>query len=347
MGDKNRMKRPSNGRPYSTTIKDIAADLGVSAATVSRAFSKPDLLRDETRELVLDAAERLGYHPNLVARDLRLRETRLAFVVVPSLSPFFLEVFRGAEQAAREAGYALLMGHTDRDQAREQAFFDQVASHRADGVILVTSAGHSAIAARKARMPPVIVALETVEGVELPTVRVDHTAGAVEATRHLIRLGHRRIGHIAGPGHVSMAVHRREGYEQALREAKCELDPALVVEGAFNPASGETAMLQLMTSRNPPTAVFCGNDEMAVGAILAANRLKLRVPEDVSIIGFDDQRLAGLYNPGITTIQIPTTDLGFLAMVQLKRLLTGDLVTRDIMLPTRLIERSSTAPPKV
>lgn len=340
------MKRGTGGRPHSTTIKDVAAELGMSAATVSRAFSRPSLLRDETRELVLSAAERLGYHPNLVARDLRLRETRLAFVVVPSLSPFFLEVFRGAEQAAREAGYALLMGHTDRDHTREQAFFDQVASHRADGVILVTSAAHSAIADRKKRMPPAIVALETVEGADLPTVRVDHTAGAAEATRHLIRMGHRRIGHIAGPAHVAMAVHRREGYELALREAGCEVDPTLIAEGAFNPASGETAMLQIMTSRAPPTAVFAGNDEMALGAIIAAKRLNLRVPQDVSVIGFDDQRLAGLYDPGITTIQIPTTDLGFLAMVQLKRLLAGDLVTREIVLPTRLVERSSTAPPR-
>lgn len=341
------MTRPTNGRPYSTTIKDIAAELGLSATTVSRAFSKPSLLREETREQVLDAAERLGYHPNLVARDLRLRETRLAFVVVPSLSPFFLEVFRGAEQAAREAGYALLMGHTDRDQSREEGFFDQVASHRADGIILVTSVGHSAIAGRKKRMPPMVVALEAVEGVDLPTVRVDHLAGAAEATRHLIGLGHRRIGHIAGPPHVSMAVHRREGYEQALKEGGCEIDPTLVAEGAFNPASGETAMLQLMTSRNPPTAVFAGNDEMAVGALLAAKRLNLRVPQDVSIIGFDDQRLACLVDPGITTIQIPATDLGFLAMVQLKRLLAGDVVSREIMLPTRLIHRGSTAPPPV
>jgi LacI family repressor for deo operon, udp, cdd, tsx, nupC, and nupG len=324
-----------------TTITDVAAELGVSIATVSRALTRPELLSEETRIRVLDGVERLGYQPNLLARDLRLRESKVAFVVVPSLSPFFLEVFRGVEKAARKTGYSVLMGHTDRDPAREQVFFDQVAARRADGIILVTSSRASAIVNRKQRLPPIVAALEQIDGRPLPTVRVDHTAAGMAATQFLLDLGHKRVAHISGPMISPMAVHRLEGYQQAMGK---RLDAGLCIEGDFTIRSGELAMGLLLGRQDPPTAVFAANDEMAIGAVRAVKQAGLRVPEDVSIIGFDDQRIAGLYDPPLTTVHVPTAEIGYRAMLLLERVLSHSAADRDIVLPTKITIRATTAP---
>lgn len=325
-----------------TTITDVAQSLGVSIATVSRALTKPELLSEETRARVLEGIDRLGYQPNLLARDLRTRESRVAFVVVPSLSPFFLEVFRGVEKAATKTGYTVLMGHTDRDAAREHVFFDQVESRRADGIILVTSSHASALAERKSRMPPVVAALEQIEDRPLPVVRIDHRAAAAEATRHLLDLGHRRIAHITGPLSSPMSVHRLEGFQDAMGEA---YDPALRIEGAFTVQSGEQAMQTLLALSPRPTAVFAANDEMAIGAVAATKAAGLRVPHDISVIGFDDQRIATLYDPPLTTVHIPTAEIGYRSMLMLERVLGDSLTERDIVLPTRIVVRATTAPP--
>jgi LacI family repressor for deo operon, udp, cdd, tsx, nupC, and nupG len=326
-----------------TTITDVAVELGVSIATVSRALTRPELLSQQTRARVLEGIERLGYQPNLLARDLRLRESKVAFVIVPSLSPFFLEVFRGVEKAARKTGYSVLMGHTDRDPAREQVFFDQVAARRADGIILVTSSRASAIVSRKQRLPPIVAALEQIDGRPLPTVRVDHTAAAVAATEYLLELGHRRVAHISGPMISPMAVHRLEGYQQAMGPG---FDAGLCIEGDFTIRSGELAMGLLLGRQDPPTAVFAGNDEMAIGAVRAVKSAGLRVPEDISIIGFDDQRIAGLYDPPLTTVHVPTAEIGYRSMLLLERVLAHSAADRDIVLPTKITVRATTAPCK-
>ncbi len=327
-----------------TTLTDVAKALEVSVATVSRALTRPDLLSDKTRTRVLEGIERLGYQPNLLARDLRNRESKVAYVVVPSLSPFFLEVFRGVEKAALKTGYTVLMGHTDRDPAREHVFFDQVASRRADGVILVTSSHASAIVSRKSRLPPIVAALEQIDGRPLPAVRVDHRAAAATATQHLLDLGHRRVAHISGPLTSPMAVHRVEGHRDAMGEG---FDPALCVEGAFTIQSGEQAMRTLLSRTPRPTAVFAANDEMAIGAVRAVKAAGLGVPEDISIIGFDDQRIAALYDPPLTTVHIPTAEIGYRAMLMLERVLGDSLIDRDIVLPTRIEVRATTAPPVI
>ncbi|MEJ2817000.1 LacI family DNA-binding transcriptional regulator [Caulobacter sp. CCG-8] len=335
-------KQPPSG---SVNIKQVAAELGVSLATVSRALSHPHLLRAETRERVLAAIDRLGYQPNLIARDLRLRESRLVFVVVPSLSPFFLEVFRGVERGAREGGYTVLMGHSERDPSREQLFLDQVASRRADGVILVTSAEPGLMAARKRHMPPVVAALETIEGQAFPTVRVDHRKASMDATNHLLALGHRRIAHIAGPQKSPMAAHRLEGFQAAMAAAGLDATAYPQLAGNFTVAFGEEAMEALLACNPPPTAVFAANDEMAVGAIQTIKRAGLQVGRDVSVIGFDDQRIASLYEPSLTTIKVPTEELGYRSMLSLWDLLRGRPAEEDTVLQTSLIIRSTTGPP--
>jgi len=341
-----RLSRENKGRPLGgpATIREVAQELGVSVSTVSRALSNPKLLKEKTRTRVLAAIDRLGYQPNLLARNLRLSESKLVFVVVPSLSPFFLEVFRGVERSARECGYTVLMGHTDRDFAREQVFFDQVASRRADGVILVTSADGAALAARKRRMPPTIAALERVDGHSLPTVRVDHNAAAGLATEHLIELGHRRIAHIAGPATAPMALHRREGFEAAMERAGLDPHAYPIQSGPFTVAFGEQAMEHLLNAPSPPTAIFAANDEMAVGALQAVKRRGLKVGKDLSVIGYDDQRIANLYDPALTTIRVPTEELGYRSMFLLRSVIRGEPAELDTVLQTELVVRHTTGP---
>ncbi|MBU3079061.1 LacI family DNA-binding transcriptional regulator [Sphingomonas quercus] len=328
------------------TIKEVAAQLGVSPSTISRALAHPEMLRAETRVRVLETVERLGYQPNLIARDLRRQETRLLYVVVPTLSPFFLDVFRGVERGARETGYAVVMGHTERDVAREQLFVDQVASRRGDGVILVTSSDPTALKVRTKRMPPVVAALEEIKGLHAPAVRVDHHKGAMDATNHLLALGHRLVAHIGGPEKQVIAQHRREGFNETMLQAGLDPTAFPYLSGDYAVAWGERAMETLLTCNPLPTGVFAGNDEIAIGAIRAMSRVGLQVGRDISVIGFDDQRIASLYEPALTTIKVPTEELGYRAILLLVDKLRGNTAEVDIVLPTSLIIRATTGMPR-
>ncbi len=341
----NKPAKKERHRAPPATIREVAVDLGLSVATVSRALTRPELLKDGTRIRVLEAVERLGYQPNLIARGLRLRESRLVFVVVPSLSPFFLEVFRGAERAARECDYAVLMGHTERNPDREQMFFDQVSSGRADGVILVSSSDAEAIATRTRRMPSVVAALENIEGQDIAAVRVDHIGAAMDATNHLLSLGHKRVAHIAGPCRAPMAVHRREGFEKAMRAAGQDPDAFPRQSGDFTVAYGTQAMAELLALPVRPTAVFAANDEIAIGAIQAIKQAGLKVGRDISVIGFDDQRIATLYEPPLTTIKVPTEEIGYRSMLLLGKILGGRENHEETVLATSLVVRATTGPP--
>jgi LacI family repressor for deo operon, udp, cdd, tsx, nupC, and nupG len=216
-----------------------------------------------------------------------------------------------------------------------------VNSRRADGLILVTSVDQQALLAGMRRLPPMILALDVTAGAELPTVRVDHAAAAAQATDYLIGLGHRRIAHIAGAAASAMTIHRLEGFQRALEQRGVPVDPLLCAQGAFTVESGEQAMNEILARTAPPTAVFAANDEMAVGAIRALRRAGLSVPQDVSVLGFDDQRIAALYEPALTTVRIPTYEIGYRSMIELSRSLAGEPVDADVILPCQLIVRDS------
>lgn len=326
----------------SISIKEVAQRLNVSPATVSRALTRPELLNEETRARVLEAVERFGYQPNLIARGLRLKKTQLLFVVVPTLSPFFLEVFRGVERAARETNYSVLMGHTNRDISRELVFIDQALAQRADGIILVTSSSPKDLVARADRLPPLVAALESISGLQVPAARVDHRKGSIDATNHLIALGHRRIAHIGGPDRQTIAQQRRSGFQAAMEAAK--LDPFAYphLSGDYSTSLGESGMETLLTCHPPPTAVFAGNDEIAIGAIRTLKRVGLKAGEHVSVIGFDDQRIASLYEPALTTVRVPTEELGYQSALLLVRQLAGAENQEDLVLPTTLVIRDTT-----
>ncbi|MGB6451841.1 MAG: LacI family DNA-binding transcriptional regulator [Steroidobacteraceae bacterium] len=339
-------KRTATAASHSaTTIKDVARELGMSVATVSRALSRPELLRRETRDRVMTVVDRLGYRPNVLARGLRRGRTRAILLIVPNLSPFFLEIFAGAEDVARQADFALLLGNSNGDPEREEACFDQVRSGRADGIILLTGVAPAAYAPGKRPLPPLVTVLERLPGRTVPVIRTDHRVGAAEATRHLVELGHRRIAHIAGSKRAPSTARRLEGYRAALEAAALPLSPELIYPGDFTMQSGAAGIERLMALDEPPTAVLCGNDEMAFGAIRMLHKLGLTVPKDVSIVGFDDQNMAAFYNPPLTTVNIPRHELGRRAALQLIEQLEGREVAHEVVLPTRLIIRESTAPP--
>jgi LacI family repressor for deo operon, udp, cdd, tsx, nupC, and nupG len=337
------MRKQKRSAP--ATIKDVAHELGMSVATVSRALSRPELLRAATRERVMGTVERLGYRPNLMARGLRQGLAHAILFVAPNLSPFFLEIFAGAEAVTRDSQFSLLFGNSNGDLDRVQHFFDQIAGGKADGIILLTGVAPDAYASGERELPPLVTVLERLPGAAVPVVNTDHLAGAREAVRHLIDLGHRRIAHIAGLRRVPSTIRRLEGYRAALASAGLPAPAELIETGDFTVSSGAAAMTRLAALPQPPTAVFCGNDEMAYGAIRALVKLGLAVPKDVSIVGFDDQNLAEFYNPPLTTVNVPRHELGRHAAQELIDQLTGREVPREVLLPTRLVVRESTAPP--
>jgi len=338
--------RHRQAQHLTTTIKDVARELGMSVATVSRALSRPELLRSETRERVMSVVDRLGYRPNLLARGLRRGQTRAILLVVPNLSPFFLEIFAGAEEVTRQADFALLLGNSNGDAEKEQACFDQVASGRADGIILLTGLAPAAYAVGRQPLPPLVTVLERLPNRAVPVIRTDHHAGALEATRHLIDLGHRRIAHIAGSKQAPSTARRVDGYREALQTAGLPAPQELIYPGDFTMPSGSAGMQQLLSLDEPPTAVLCGNDEMAFGAIRALHKVKLTVPDDMSIVGFDDLNMAAFYNPPLTTVHIARHELGRRAALELIEQLEGRDVAHEIVLPTRLVIRESTASPR-
>ena len=319
----------------------------MSVATVSRALSQPELLRPETRDRVLSIVAKLGYRPNVLARSLRRGQTHAIVLVVPKLSPFFLEIFAGAEEAAQTAGLTVLLGNSDGKPEREEAYFDQVISGRADGIILLTGLLPSSYADGKRAIPPMVAVLERLQGHDAPVVRIDHRAASAEITRHLIDLGHRRIAHITGVKAAGSTEHRISGYKDALAGAGIAIDDKLVVPGTFSMQSGADAMETLLALDRPPTAVFAGNDEMAFGAVRTARAHGLVVPQDISMAGFDDQTTAAFYNPPLTTIHTPCREIGRRATQELVEQIAGRDVAREIVLPTKLVVRDSTAAPRM
>jgi LacI family repressor for deo operon, udp, cdd, tsx, nupC, and nupG len=295
---------------------------------------------------VLSVIAKLGYRPNVLARSLRRGQTHAIVLVVPKLSPFFLEIYAGAEEAAQTGGLSVLLGNSDGRIERVETYFDQVVSGRADGIILLTGVMPPAYADGKRSVPPMVTVLERIEGQDAPVVRIDHRAASAEVTQHLIDLGHRRIAHIAGTPHAASSEHRIGGYRDALASAGIPFENDLVVTGDFSMQSGADAMERLLTLGDPPTGVFAGNDEMAFGAVKAARAHGLSVPEDLSIVGFDDQTTAAFYNPPLTTIHTPCREIGRRATQELVQQIAGVEGSREIVLPTNLVVRDSTAAPR-
>jgi LacI family transcriptional regulator len=331
-------------------MRDVAERAGVSVTTVSHVINETRPVSDGLRERVLAAIHELGYQPNVLARSLRQGKTHTIGMIAPdSTNPFFAEVARGVEDASFEQGYSVILCNSDGDLDKELLYTSVLAEKRVDGIIFVAagvSTGH--IRDLQAQRMPLVVVDRDIPDVAVDSVLTDNARGGELATRHLLALGHRRIGCIAGPSDVTPSAERIIGYRQALREAGVPVDERLIVKGDFQYESGYRATHQLLTMDDPPTAIFACNDLMAVGAISEALELGLQVPATMSVIGFDDVRLASFTNPPLTTIVQPKYEIGVVAATMLlERMRDLDMPPRRRVLDTSLLIRQSTAPVRV
>jgi LacI family transcriptional regulator len=327
-------------------MRDVAERAGVSVTSVSHVINETRPVSYELRERVLAALEELGYHPNRLARSLRSGKTHTIGTIVPdSADPFFAEVARGIEDTAFETGYSLILCNSDANLDKEAFYTDVLVEKQVDGILFLAAGGSTErILDLQQRGMPVVVVDRELPAVHVDSVVTDNAGGGWSATRHLIDLGHRRIGYIAGPSDLTLSEYRFTGYRKALEEAGIAVDENLVVRGAFDFESGYRAACQLLTNSQRPTAIFASNDLMAIGAICAAVELDLRVPEDLSVIGYDDVPLASYSNPPLTTIAQPIYDLGVVAAsMLLERLHDPGRPARRIVLDVELQIRRSTA----
>jgi DNA-binding LacI/PurR family transcriptional regulator len=329
------------------SIEDVAVRAGVSTATVSRALRGLPNVSPETRRRVLAAAHALDYVASPSASSLASGRMSTVGVITPYLGRwFFGTVIGGAEAELRVAGHDLLL-YTIGGEGHRYRFFDQLPlRRRVDAVLVLTlpMEGDEVEAVRSLGMPVSIVGAR-VEG--FSSVRIDDVAGAELGVRHLVALGHRRIGLISGgrteSNRFTAPTDRSAGYRRVLVEAGLSVDPALDVDGEFTVAGGERAMAELLGRPEPPTAVFAQSDEMAFGALRAVRRAGLSCPGDVSLCGFDDHEMADLFD--LTTVAQPVQEQGVLAARQVLAALSGGEYPQASVLPTSLVVRGTTAPP--
>lgn len=328
------------------TIRAVAELAGVSVATVSRALQKPDLVSAKTRRRVLEAIDKTGYQPNLMAVRFRSRKSGNIVVLVPTIAnTFFSKVIDGIQHAARERGYGILLCNTLGKEELENEYTQLVESFQADGVIQLRAYDPFARSLKRREQPPMVNACEVMDDAKCPTVRIDNVAAARAITDHLIRHGHRRIGFIKGPSKSPLTRDRQLGYQQGLEAAGIPFDESLLSPGQFTLQSGHRAAGELITRNKPPTAIFCENDEMAIGAIQRIKEAGLRVPQDISVAGFDDISFASYCEPPLTTIAQPTEGFGVTAVNLLIDLLEGEGGNnQQVVLPYDLVVRGSTGP---
>jgi LacI family transcriptional regulator, galactose operon repressor len=333
---------------YRATIHDIAEAAGVSAATVSRVLNQRDHVAPETRERVSRVVREYGYVVNRSARSLQFGRTGLVGLLVPLVHPdYFSTIVAGATEALHEHDQRAVLAPTEHKHDREVTLLDRLMHGTTDGALLVLPEESNEELKRllDGNYRFVVIDPRLPLDSRIPAVSAAHSAGADEAVRHLLELGHRRIGVITGPRGWVATEERRRGYHAALAAEGILPDPALEVEADFEIPGGAAAAARLLDLAEPPTAVFAFNDNLAIGAIRAASTRGLRVPEDLSVVGFDDGELASLVSPALTTVRQPLAEMGRTAVSLLRRLLDGQRVeTLHLELGTRLIVRDSTAP---
>ncbi len=334
-------------------MRDVAEHAGVSQTTVSLVLNNPpgNGIPEATRHRVLESIEAVGYRTNRLARAMRLNRTDTIGFVSDDVAttPFASRMIRGAQDAAWEAGRLLLIVNTgsfddELHDAHQRLAIDQLLERQVDGIVLA-SMFHRTIEAPQAlgEVPSVLLDASS-DNPSLSSAVPDSKTAARLATEYLIDAGHRRIAHATNVFVAAAGPLRIQGYEEALRGASIEPDPALLVSAVSDQAGGRAAAAELFALDDPPTAIFCFNDRMAMGVYQAAAEAGLRIPDDLSVIGFDDQELiAADLVPGLTTMALPHYEMGRWAVT---KLLSPDAEPEQIELPCPLVERGSVAAPR-
>lgn len=335
--------------PPNPTLEDVARMAGVSTATVSRCLNAPDKVVERTRVRVLEAVRELGYLPNFGARAMVARRTNTIGAIIPTMAnAIFARGLQAFQEEARRLGYQLLVASSSYRADLEEEQARALAARGADGLLLIGLERAETLTAFLAqRGLPAVVAWTYGAEAALPTVGFDNRAAMRGLAEEVLRLGHRRVAMISAPvAHNDRARARLEGLRDALGAAG--LGTGLrVIETRYGLDEGGAALARLMQGEAPPTAVLCGNDVLAAGAIRQARALGLRVPEDVSITGFDDIELATLVTPALTTVHVPHQEMGRLAARCLVEMVEQSAQPRPAPLATELRLRDSLGPPPV
>lgn len=329
------------------TIRQVADKVGVSPATVSRVLNGYPHIRDEVRQNVLNAIAELGYKPNRVAQRLRGNHSRLIGIMVTDITnPFFNTIMAGIEKTFYEHGYSVLMSNTSADVRKELEYLEMMRKEEIAGLIIApTSENVERVVELAEGGLPLVVIDRRIKGKQarhLDMVLADNTEGAYNAVTHLIKLGHKRIGLVGGPQHLTSGRERLEGYRQAMRDAGLPISKQWVCLGDHRYESGFELQLQLLECDPPITAVFTSNNMMTLGALNALHLKGRRIPQDIAIVGFDDTGWSISLNPPLTAVSQPTAEIGTLAaQLLLERIAKPDLPVRLMTLKTELKVRQS------
>lgn len=337
----------TKGRPWARpTIHDVARQAGVSKSLVSLVIRGEQSVSEKSRQAVLAAAARLNYRPNVMARSLVQQRTRILGVMIADLkNPFFGDMVSGIQSRARESGYTVLLSTTDYEERREETAIESLLELQVDGLILAGPRIEEGSIAGSGSSVPVVVLNRRTTADNCDSVTNDDESGAQLAVEHCASLGHRAIAHIDG-GRGAGAAERRRGYRRAMRSLGLG-DRVSVVGGAFTEAGGYEGARKLLNRRRRPSAIFAANDLCAIGALNAIEEAGLSIPDDISLIGYDNTSLAQLRHVSLTTIDQPAAQIGSMGVdLLLERLENRRTETRhDVVQPT-LIVRKTTAPPR-
>jgi len=330
------------------TIYDVAREAGVSMATVSRVVNGNPNVKPMTRKKVLGAIERLGYRPNAVARGLASKKTTTVGVIIPDISSlFFSELARGIEDIATMYKYNIILCNSDQRLEKELQLINTLLEKQVDGLLFMgAEIKEDHLQALTSTQVPTVLAATRDADNKLPSVTIDHFQAAYDATQALVQRGHKRIGMITGPMSDPLGgLMRYEGYKQALKDAGVKVEEELVAHGNLFYESGLSHTKEFLKLKQPPTAIFAANDEMAIGAIHAVQDSGLHVPNDVEVIGHDNIRLTEMVRPRLTSVVQPMYDIGAVAMRLLTKYMNNEPVEQHVvLLPHRIEYRESTKP---
>ena len=332
------------------TIRDVAQRAGVSTTTVSHILNNTRFVSDELRNKVFQVIKELNYQPYGLARSLRTKKTNTIGMIIPdNTNPYFAEVARGIEDICFRLNYSVILCNSGSDPRREAGYLELLIEKGVDGLAFVSTGNdRSAVEILAHQDIPRIIVDREVTGVSIDAVLVDNLSGGYYATRYLLSLGHRRIACITGPSLLNPSAQRVVGYEKALKEAGLPRDEELIVAGDFHSKSGYAGTRSLLNLSRPPTAIFACNDLMAFGVLYAAHELGLEVPQQLSVVGFDDINLSSFSIPRLSTVAQPKYEIGRRAALRLvERIKNKELPPYREVLKTRLVIRDSCMAPNV
>lgn len=343
------MPVPNSHKP-NPTMNDVAELADVSVATVSRVVNKSGTVSPALERRVRDAMEKLNYYPSSFARGFKRQQTNLIGVLVPLLEhPFYSRLATSIEQTLFAHGYWALICNSQEDEAREQAYIDMLLQQRVDGVIINSSAQNTEyLKALERQHVPFVFIDRNLQAVECSKVFSDNSHGGYMGMEHLIQLGHRRIGVVGAPTYPELMQRRIRGTREALMAYGIDADPELLITSDSQQFDmGYTSAKQLLHLPDPPTAIFALTDVMAVGVLHAAAEMHLRVPEDLSVLGYDDIPIASYTIPPLTTVAQPIIEMGQTCVeLLLHHVENPGMEAETAVLETHLVVRNTTAPPK-